>query len=365
MRTATPWIHSRWLDMPFILAPPFVTLLLVLLFPQWFGPDAMLTEVHWLVLVLLIDVAHVYSTIYRTYLDKEAVRHYRFQLVWLPLFAFVTMVLLHSSSREWFWRCMAYLAVFHFVRQQYGFMRLYARKDLVPPWKRHLDGVAIYAATLAPMLYWHFSYPRRFDWFVEGDLVGANVPALANGVLVLHAIVLVLYGVSELLLFARGGTFNLPKNVLVIGTAISWAMGIIWYNGDVTFTLFNVVGHGVPYMALVWAYGRRKRERATEPGRLARVFFSLRAVPVYLLILFLLAFFEEGLWNSMVWHEHASIFGLFSGLPALDGHIVLSFLVPLLSLPQVTHYIIDAFIWRMRPEKDKDGWQQVIFGRMR
>ena len=115
-------------------------------------------------------------------------------------------------------------------------------------------------------------------------------------------------------------------------------------------------------MALVWAFGRRKRERpAGDRGWMARTFFSLKAVPLYLGLLFLLAYVEEGFWNRMVWKEHAGIFAPFTWLPVVDEHAVLSLLVPLLALPQVTHYIIDAFIWRMR--KDRDGWQAVVFGR--
>src|SRR5262249_19012518 len=114
-------------------------------------------------------------------------------------------------------------------------------------------------------------------------------------------------------------------------------------------------------MALVWAFGRRKREATGQRNWMLRTFFSLQAVPLYLMLLFALAYAEEGLWNSMVWEEHATIFSPFTWLPAIHAHTLLSFLVPLLSLPQVTHYIIDAFIWRMR--KDKDGWQRIVFGK--
>lgn len=363
MKVRVPWIHSASLDLPFVLAPPFVLLALVVVFPGAFGPAATFTEWHWLGLVLLIDVAHVYSTIYRTYLDPLARRHYRFELTWLPFLAFVLMVVLHSLSALLFWRCMAYLAVFHFVRQQYGFMRLYQRGEQQAPWKHRLDATVIYAATLVPLLYWHFSYPRAFQWFVPNDMLGAQLPWLASGVLWAYGMLLVVYAVSELWPVRRGGGLNLPKNLLLAGTALSWYLGIVRFNGDVTFTLFNVVGHGVPYMALVWAYGRKRTGGAQAAPAVARWFFSVRAVPLYLGLLFVLAYVEEGFWDAFVWREHARFFRPFGALlPAVDDRAVLSLLVPLLSLPQVTHYIIDAFIWRMRKERDRDGWQAVVFG---
>ena len=360
MKAKFPWIHSAALDVTCILGPPFAVLGLVIAFPQWFGPEAVLTELHWIALVLLIDVAHVYSTIYRTYMDREAVRTYRFELIGLPLIALGAMVLLHTLSMQWFWRCMAYLAIFHFVRQQYGFMRLYARKDNVPRWKHRLDGVTVYAATLAPLLHWHLSYPRRFDWFVANDMLGAEVPWAAQAVLIVYGMLLLVHVGSEVHAWRSGQRLNLPKNLLIAGTALSWYMGIVHFNGDVTFTLFNVVSHGVPYMALVWAYGRGRSRRGTGMPTALRALFSLKAVPVYLMILFVLAYVEEGFWSALVWGEHTRTFPLFAALPQVTDAAVLSVLVPLLSLPQVTHYIIDAFIWRMR--KDRDQWQRTVFG---
>jgi hypothetical protein len=44
-----------------------------------------------------------------------------------------------------------------------------------------------------------------------------------------------------------------------------------------------------------------------------------------------------------VWHDQP---GLFAG-PALElGRGVLTLLVPLLALPQATHYVLDGWIWR-------------------
>jgi hypothetical protein len=54
----------------------------------------------------------------------------------------------------------------------------------------------------------------------------------------------------------------------------------------------------------------------------------------------------------VVWREHADIFGPFHvNAPAA----VLMVLVPLLTMPQVTHYVLDAFIWRV----NKKGKEEV------
>jgi hypothetical protein len=63
------------------------------------------------------------------------------------------------------------------------------------------------------------------------------------------------------------------------------------------------------------------------------------------------AYLEEGLWDGLIWREHASIFGAFTLLPKIQNCQVLSLLVPLLALPQSTHYVLDGFIWKVKSEQ--------------
>ncbi len=46
-----------------------------------------------------------------------------------PLLGWLAFVALYSLGSMVFWRVLAYLAVFHFIRQQYGFMMIYRRND--------------------------------------------------------------------------------------------------------------------------------------------------------------------------------------------------------------------------------------------
>ncbi len=146
-----PWIYSAWPDGIFILSPPFLVLLFILLFPGLFHDGAEVSPVAWLVLILCIDVSHVYSTLYRTYLDREAYRIRKSLFLLVPLVVFIAGVLVYSIDALAFWRLAAYLAVFHFVRQQYGFLRIYSRNDGQPSWARWLDTVTIYELTVYPL----------------------------------------------------------------------------------------------------------------------------------------------------------------------------------------------------------------------
>jgi hypothetical protein len=92
-----------------------------------------------------------------------------------------------------------------------------------------------------------------------------------------------------------------------------------------------------------------------------RSIFQPRYVALFVGSLLILGYFEEGFWNVWVWHErdHAVLFSPFHRL--FDGTVVdsamLKIVVPLLSVPQITHYVIDGFIWKMR--RDAYNWRDI------
>ena len=347
-----PWLYSAVIDGVFILSPPFVALLLVVCFPAQFQAVSVIPVYYWLFLVVFIDVAHVYSTLYRTYFNQGAYKKNAF-LVVVPIACYMVGVLLYSYSGMFFWRLLAYLAVFHFIRQQYGFMRLYSRQEGNGYWFRMIDKIAIYTATIYPLFYWHFEGNRNFSWFVENDILSFHSPLLLGAGSVLYLLIIALYVVKEGGYIIHTKEFNGPRNLLIAGTFLSWYFGIVYFNGDMAFTTLNVVSHGIPYMALIWIFEKKKQAKSSNPGSLIMkyTFNKYGGVLFFVLLLALLAYIEEGLWDGMIWKEHGNVFKLFSNLPKIGNEQMLSLLVPLLALPQSTHYILDGFIWKVNREK--------------
>jgi hypothetical protein len=351
---AQPWIHSAAVDGAFILAPSLIATAVALLIAGSGHAQAALGLWSWALLVIGVDVAHVYSTIYRTYFDPIERGRLSGWLIGIPLGCWILGVLLYSMSSAAFWTVLAYTAVFHFIRQQYGFLMLYARRErTLPGWCRRLDQVTIYAATLFPLLYWHTHLPRQFVWFIDGDFLKlpAQVWSMAAP---LYISVLAAYLAKEFWLRVHAQPFNVPRNVIVVGTGLSWYVGIVVINGDLVFTLTNVVAHGIPYIALTCIYQRRRDQQLRRPLS----WFIPRLLPLALGLLVVLAFVEEGMWDGLVWREHLWLFPGFRLLPELQSVGVLSLIVPLLALPQMTHYVIDGLIWRLRTHPE---WRTTLF----
>jgi hypothetical protein len=347
MRVSTPWIYSPKFDLCAIIGPPVAMTGLVLI---WGNQLSKMNETPpwlWIVLVLGIDVAHVYSSLYRTYFDKDEFQKRKSLYLTVPVICWLGGVAVYAAfGPVVFWSLIAYTAIYHFVRQQYGFLMLYRRGESRNSFGYLIDQAAIYLATIYPLVYWH-TYPRNFQWFSEFDVVHIPVVWPEHIFRVVYILALVAFYVKEFQTWRTQGTVNAGKVLLLTATAASWATGIILFNGDLTFTLINIVSHGVPYMALVWIYQFRKRARPVAADNRLLKFFQLKYIPIYILSLMGLAYLEECIWDWFVWQEHANIFGPVY-VPA--SATVLMILVPLLTMPQMTHYVLDAYIWRVNKQ---------------
>jgi len=337
---------SRWLFSPAVDVAAFggsAVLSFVALAVGWHfgwldGEKADTPEWTWIAGVLLIDVAHVWSTLFRTYLDREEFRRRPGLYLLVPAVGLAAGVALYSldDNGRIFWRCLAYLAVFHFVRQQYGWVMLYRAKcgerDRAGKW---IDSLTIYLATVFPLVHWHSHLPRRFWWFLRGDF--ERIPTLAADLLEpVYWSMLALYFARSLWRRIDSGFANPGKDLVVFTTALCWYVGIVAINSDYAFLVTNVVIHGIPYLVLVYWYGWMRGRESKNSSR-------VRTIAIFVATVWALAFAEELLWDRVVWKERSWLFG--SPWPLDEWRWLF---VPLLALPQLTHYILDGFIWRRR-----------------
>jgi hypothetical protein len=346
-RSQSAWLFGRKTDLWVFVAPAVAAVLLVALAQTLGVGNADTPPALWLIAVLGVDVAHVWSTLYRTYSDPEELQRRPALYAGAPLFVYIAGISLYRlGGGALFWRVLAYAAVFHFIRQQYGWLALYRRRagESDRPGNRlgrWIDGAAIHLATIAPLVFWHAATPRRFHWFLEGDFA-IGLPhwtgTLALGV---ELLALAAYAIHAIFAAHRAPLIPWGKHLLVLSTALCWWLGIVAFNSDFVFTVTNVLIHGIPYMALIWRYGARRYRG--ETGMVGSLFAI--GWPAVYLVLVAIAFAEEGLWDNFVWHDHPEFFGDFSA--GGRGASWLAWVVPLLALPQGVHYLLDGFIWRV------------------
>ena len=348
LRVATSnWLFSRNIDLTVFLGSAIASLLLLAVGWQLGILDSDSPDWTWISAVLLIDVAHVWSTSFRVYFDKEELKRRLGLYLLVPISGYAVGVALYSEGELAFWRALAIVAVFHFVRQQYGWVALYRRKlNETSNWTWWIDAAAVYLATVYPLAFWMTSLPRNFEWFVVNDFF--QLPDLVDDVLFpIYILALAAYFAKSIYVYFAEGFLNIGKDIVVATTVVCWYIGIVVFNSDYAFTVTNVIIHGVPYFALIWFYARARRE---STGAFYRAFSSNWVV--FLATLWAFAYVEELFWNRGVWHERNWIFG-----GNWDWTEWKVYLVPLLAVPQLTHYILDGFIWR---RKQNRGLEKII-----
>lgn len=336
--TAYPWLFSARVDLAVFLGSALVSLLLLAAGWRLGLLEQATPGWAWVSTILLIDVAHVYATGFRVYFDRTELARRPLLYFGVPVLGFLAGAAVYSLGSAVFWRALAYLAVFHFVRQQYGWVALYrAKANEQIPWERRLDTAAIYLATIYPLVYWHAHLPRAYEWFLTEDFLPGLPAAVATVLAPIYWTVMTAYFLKSFWCY-REGRANPGKDIVVLTTAVCWYMGIVSFNSDYAFSVTNVIIHGIPYMALVyWYWARRQPERTqTKPSR-------WKMLVIFLSTIWFLAYVEELLWDQTTWHERAWLFG--SPVTAEGWEAVL---VPLLAVPQLTHYVLDGFIWKRR-----------------
>lgn len=351
-QAAVPWLFSPVVDVACFGGSAALALLLVVVAggAGWLDRDA--PEWTWVLAILLVDVAHVWGTAFRVYFVPDELRRRPWLYGLTPVLGWLLGAAVYSESSAWFWRCLAYLAVAHFVRQQVGWVALYrAKAGGNAQGDRWLDEGAIYAATLWPLVWWHGHLPRRFWWFIPGDFA-ALPAAFATWTEPLYWGLLAAYAVRALVRWQRGEPGNPGRDLVVGTTALCWYVGMVALNSDVAFTVTNVLIHGIPYIVLVGWVGLETTGALSGPSPHKTTAVGERQTDwgrwsAYVATLWVLAYVEEFCWEHAIWGERPWLFGSFPAVEeaAAEWRTVV---VPLLAVPQWTHYILDGFIWKRR-----------------
>jgi hypothetical protein len=285
---------------------------------------------------ILIDAPHVFATFSRTYFDREE-RRTRGRLLWVSLLFFAAgPAAVIAGIGFAFFFVAALWAYYHLVKQHYGFMVLYKKKnDDLAPVDNALDRAFLLVA---------FSYP--FVWFVANDAEAlARVPALLHGAarlleraLLAACVLTALAWIGrQVQLVVRGHSLDLPKYLLLLAAIpMHWVVLLTpMEHKPVAIVAMLTIYHNLQYHRLVWFHNRKyTRDESCRERYGAAEFISRR----------LLNYVVVGL-----------IFGLWYQIPRQyinHGSDPEAFLTQLVSGffwgYALLHYYLDSKIWRVR-----------------
>jgi hypothetical protein len=285
---------------------------------------------------ILIDAPHVFATFSRTYFDREERKARRRLLLGCLFFFAVGPLMVLTGAGFAFFFVAALWAYWHVVKQHYGFMVLYKKKngDLAP-WDNALDRAFLLLAFTYPFIAFIARDPEALARvpsvlhvgisFVESALLAATIAVGAAwfGRQVQRAILgLPLNGPKYLLLAAA-----IPMHWVVLLTPMP--------HKPIAIVAMLTIYHNLQYHRLVWFHNRKYAADSGGRERFGAAEFISRRLGYY--VLFGILF---GIWYQAPrqYINHAA------DSESLMTQLASGFLWGYAFI----HYHLDAKIWRVR-----------------
>jgi hypothetical protein len=282
---------------------------------------------------VLIDAPHVFGTFSRTYFDREE-RRARPRLLWGSLFFFAVgplMVFAHLALVFFF--LAALWAYYHLVKQHYGFMVLYKKKnnDLAPV-DNALDRLFLLVAMTYPFVAFVARDPEATAR-VPSSITGALGTLSTTLLFITVAITLVWIG-RQLQRAFHGQPLDAPKYLLLAAAIpMHWIVLLTpMPHKTVAIVAILTIYHNLQYHRLIW-FHNKKYAGARERHGAAELISRRLLYYVAFGVLF-------GLWYQLP----RRLVGEAYGQQSLAGALAASFFWGY----AFVHYYLDSKIWRVR-----------------
>jgi hypothetical protein len=290
---------------------------------------------------ILIDAPHVFGTFSRTYFDRTE-RKNRARLLWGSLLFFaIGPVLVLAGAGFVFLFVAALWAYYHLVKQHYGFMVLYKKKN----------GDLARVDNLLDRLLLIFAFNYPFVEFIARDPEAmARVPeALRGGVsgfskLLLAGTVLlfVVWVGRQVQRVLMGEPLNVPKYLLLAAAIpMHWIVLLTpMPHKPIAIVAILTIYHNFQYHRLIWFHNKKYTKDTREKYGAAEL-ISRR-------LLFYIAF---GILFGVIYQGPRQVLGylgLQNAAAGTEQPLVIQLGISFLWGYAFIHYYLDSKIWRVR-----------------
>ena len=301
---------------------------------------------------ILIDAPHVFGTLSRTYFDKSEWKTRKRLMLGSLVFFIIgpAMVLLGAGFTFFF--IAALWAYYHLVKQHYGFMVLYKKKnDDLAPIDNALDRL---------LLLFAFNYP--FVAFIANDASAmARVPPVLRGGVNLVALLLligtIVFGIGWLVRQIQRALMRQPLNgpkYLLLAAAIPmhWIVLLTPMPAKpIALVAILTIYHNLQYHRLIWFHNQKySAQDARDPqARMPALHYG----PAALISRRLIYYIGFGILFGLLYQAPRQILGYFGlkathGVPTAALPVAIQFGVAVLWGVAFIHYYLDSKIWRVR-----------------
>lgn len=304
---------------------------------------------------ILIDAPHVFGTLSRTYFDRsEWKTRKRLMLGSLAFFIIGPVLVLLGAGLPFFF-VAALWAYYHLVKQHYGFMVLYKKKnnDLAPV-DNALDRM---------LLMFAFNYP--FVQFIASDPSAmARVPPLLHSAVNTVAMLLlagtIVVGTAWLIRQVQRAWLEQPLNVpkyLLLAAAIPmhWIVLLMpMPHKPIALVAILTIYHNLQYHRLIWFHNQKYGGTGVSPvdhAQDAHATLRARYGPAALISRRLLYYIAFGIIFGIIYQgprQYLGYLNLHTGDSPAALSVPIQLGVAFLWGYAFIHYYLDSKIWRVR-----------------
>jgi hypothetical protein len=366
------WVIDRLSDWLLIIGTPLISLVLVVATASRFGAEILL------VIFGALNVGHHLPTFIRIYGDKDLLRRFRWSLLLGPVlpFSLAMSVVLYVVLNGYDMSNILYLMLFlilwdpwHFLRQHFGFMRIYDRNNQV---RRKVSWRMDFMITCVWFVY---IMVAALDWLPDllydsYRLHGSPILFLFdNGVYDIVQLLGCIAAVAGTVVYLgylawcrANGYFVSPAKVMLL----IFTYGVMYltyvpnplmtglypgWNFILGFAVIGVV-HVTQYLAIVWKYNRglSGREGAARSGIFQKFFsrggWNLASIYVIVCVMY----------GAFLAFSPPKVFSLQSVSDSvyMAKRLFLGTIFALGFTSGLMHYYFDGFIWMIRHKENQE-----------
>jgi hypothetical protein len=318
------YIVSPAFDWTFFIGSPLLAVAVVHVATRFFSEGAIGGAI-----LTYMALGHHVPTFLRAYADPDEFARNRFRLTAVPLLV-VTVVAILAAFNSHLLALVFIWDQYHFVRQHYGFMRIYdAKNGSTTSAGPNLDlwlcfSLFVYIVAKGDF----YSYVYSSELFAAGVAPPLWLgPLLLNLSFAIAVAVLVLFGIEVARRVREGEPVSMLKIAVTLTTYGVWYYAYVVFSNPFLSYGISSLFHCLQYDALAWHYNRRKAS-SLAPGGRGRFFR-----------------FVHG--GRHLWAYVGAIlaYGAFS---SVVGGLAPLFVFIVNRTTGVLHYYYDSFIWQVR-----------------
>jgi hypothetical protein len=347
------WLGGVGFDLTFIMLGPIFGLFIAYFFNQFNEVGTIsAVQAYLIYFITLTDFAHLGAMWFRIHTKGIETRR-TIKISWtIALVSMLCLFIVFALNyARYAFMLITYMALYHNIRQNYGFYSFYRKEESKDKDLLKFEKFYVHFALFYPLILWHFD-PKSMINHWSHYLVDLSFLYFLKLPLTILLLTFTLLFVRSSYEKYKVGDLSINKIVFFLSVIIGW-YGSILIIKDPLAVFFSIVAvHAISYLMYVWKLDQIHIKKVFDKVdfkllfKRALIFFIFAYIFSYLGNGFRVMFTNaendiEFFWGAEYWNNLAS---------GMNKYLFI-FCIIIPSACQLSHFIIDGYIWKQNRKK--------------